>query len=144
MHMERKHAKEKSVHASGGSRRTGPGKEDRPTTRKRAGKGGRHSSQAGVDRQAAIYFHPNLNSIFARPLLLRLSLSLTPKSWKTRRCQPLRTSNERASERKSEGREERFITSTHARSNHLETGEREGEEASKEMGGVEVGRPSDS
>ena len=38
-------------------------------------------------------------------------------------------------------REERFITSTHARSNHLETGERvSGEEASKEMGGVEVGR----
>ena len=109
MHMERKHAKEKSVHASGGSRRTWRRRRTgRPQGRLAAGKeGGTPVRQAGVDRQAAIYFHPNLNSIFALPLshseiLENEAVSVPPHV-------------KRASEPKSEGREGRAFYHVDAR-----------------------------
>ena len=138
MHMDgrrkrgRKHAKEKSEHAH---RRTR--EEDRPR--------GRQASTGGNLFSPEFKLHFRAQSIF---LSLSLSLSLTPKSWKTRRCQSLRTSNEEERARKGgeERTEERAFYHVDAR--EIKPSRNGGGRASGEItekrekeGGVKVDRP---
>ena len=115
------------------------GRGRRRTTGRPQGRG-RHSSQdSGVDRQAAIYFHPNLNSIFARPLSsASLSRSLRNPGKRGGVSPSARQTSERGTKERRKGRAFYHVDAREIKPSRNGRGSGE---ASREMGGVEAGWP---